>query len=434
MSTESTGKGGRRPYRIGRYEVLYHIASGGMGAVYKAVDVELGREVALKVLPPEIAVNPSMMERFRREAKAAAQLHHENIVAIHEFGEAGGTYYLALEFVDGIDLHEYIKERGRLRPDEARDLLKQAVKALAHAHSMGIIHRDIKPSNFLITQKDGQPLLKLTDLGLARQAREEEARVTRDGTTVGTVDYMSPEQAHDASMCDIRSDLYSLGCTFYHMLAGHPPFNEGSLIERLTKHVNVDPPDIRELNADVPDDLKHILERMLRKRPEDRYQTPVELIRDLLNPEQIQIDLPRLVPLDPPPPVPKKSRDTALLMEPDLKRRIADEAQKPTPKPPETKVRPVTAATDSGEDDANASVEKPRPTRKRRRGADDDRTKKSKKHPKTWIALAAVCAAVLLVFAVVITVDVVRSLSPQKTQDDTGKATRINRGVDTSKR
>jgi serine/threonine protein kinase len=420
--------------RIGRYEVLYHIASGGMGAVYKAVDVEVGREVALKVLSPEIAVNPSMLERFRREAKAAAQLAHENIVAIHDFGEAGGTYYLALEFVDGIDLHEYIKKRGRLGPDEARDLLKQAVKALAHAHSMGIIHRDIKPSNFLITQKDGQPLLKLTDLGLARQAREEEGRVTRDGTTVGTVDYMSPEQAHDAGLADIRSDLYSLGCTFYHMLAGHAPFHKGSLIERLTKHVNVEPPDIRELNADVPDDLKHILERMLRKRPEDRYQTPVEVIRDLLNPEQIQSDIPRLVPLDPPPPVPRKPGETAVLAEPDLKRKSSAEAQKSTPRPPETKERPATALADSGDEITSPSIEKLRPARKRRRGEDADRAKRSKKRPKTWIALAAISAAVLLVFAVVITVDLIRSRSPQKTPDDTPKATKTNPGVETSKR
>jgi serine/threonine-protein kinase len=434
MTTESTEKGERRPFRIGRYEVLHHIASGGMGAVYKAVDVELGREVALKVLPPEIAVNPSMMERFRREAKAAAQLHHENIVAIHEFGESAGTYFLALEFVDGIDLHEYIKERGRLHPDEARELLKQAVKGLAHAHSMGIIHRDIKPSNFLITQKDGQPLLKLTDLGLARQAREEEARVTRDGTTVGTVDYMAPEQAHDAGLCDIRSDLYSLGCTFYHMLAGHAPFNEGSLIERLTKHVHLDPPDIRELNADVPDDLKHILERMLRKRPEDRYQTPVELIRDLVNPEQIQSDIPRLFPLGRPSPVAKKSRETAALVQPDLKKKLSEEALKPTPRSPETKERPIVARTDSGEGDGSADIDKPRPKRKRRRSDDDERAKKSEKRPKTWIAVAAVCAAVLLVIAVVITVDIVRSHSQQKTPDDTGKSTRTNPAVDTSKR
>jgi len=288
MTTESTGQGGRRPVRIGKYEVLRHIASGGMGAVYKALDVEAQREVALKVLPPDLAANPRMCERFRREAQAAARLRHENVAAIYEFGEVAGTFFLALEFVDGIDLHEYSARHGKLPPALVRELLKQAAKALAHIHNQGIVHRDIKPSNFLLTEKDGQPVLKLIDLGLARHPRQEEGRVTRDGTTIGTVDYMSPEQAHDSGSADMRSDIYSLGCTFYHMLAGHAPFYEGSLIERLTKHVNVKPPDIRTLNADVPPDLVHILERALRKKPAERYQTALDLLRDLLNPEKIR--------------------------------------------------------------------------------------------------------------------------------------------------
>jgi serine/threonine-protein kinase len=309
--TEPPGNSKRPPLRIGKYHILRHIASGGMASVYQARDVDLGRDVALKVLQPDLTTNPKMIERFRREAKAAAKLRHENIVAIYEFGEFEGMYFLALEFVDGIDLYEYIKEHGVLHPNQARELLKQAVKALGHVHHLGIIHRDIKPSNFLVTQKDGQLVLKLTDLGLARQAREDEGRVTRDGTTVGTVDYMSPEQANDSGSADIRSDIYSLGCTFYHMLAGHAPFPQGSLIEKLTKHINAEPPDIRQLNPLVGDDLQYVLDRMLRKRPAERYQTPVELLRDLLNPEQIVSDMPRLVPLEdpPPPPPPAKSED-----------------------------------------------------------------------------------------------------------------------------
>jgi eukaryotic-like serine/threonine-protein kinase len=288
MTIESTGQNGRRPIRIGKYEIVRHIASGGMGAVYKALDVEAQREVALKVLPPDLAANPRVCERFRREAKAAAKLRHENVVAIYEFGEVAGTHFLALEFVEGIDLHEYCKKQGKLRPALVRELLKQAAKALAHIHNQGIIHRDIKPSNFLLTKKDGRPVLKLIDLGLARHAGEEAGRVTRDGTTIGTVDYMSPEQAHDSGLADFRSDIYSLGCTFYHMLAGHAPFHEGSLIERLTKHVNVEPPDLRTLNAQVPDDLVHILKRTLRKKPANRYQTALDLLVDLLNPEKIK--------------------------------------------------------------------------------------------------------------------------------------------------
>ena len=299
MGTQPTGKGGRKPQRFGKYEVLRHVASGGMGAVYKALDTETKREVALKVLPPDLAANPKMCERFQREAQSVAKLCHENIVALYEFGETNGTFYLALEFIDGIDLHEYIERHGKLDIKLARELLKQATKALAHAHSQNLVHRDIKPSNFLVTEKDGQPLLKLTDLGLARDPRETDGRITRDGTTIGTVDYMSPEQAHDSGRADIRSDIYSLGCTFYHMLAGHAPFNEGSLIEKVTRHANIEPPGIRSLNPDVPDDLVYILGRTLRKDPDQRYQTPLELLHDLLNPEKIPAE-PALAPLDKP--------------------------------------------------------------------------------------------------------------------------------------
>jgi eukaryotic-like serine/threonine-protein kinase len=288
MTAEQTTSNGRRPVRIGKYQILHHIASGGMGAVYKALDVEAQREVALKVLPPDLAANPRMCERFRREAQAAAKLRHENVVAIYEFGEAADTFYLALEFVEGIDLHEYCKRHGPLPAALVRELLKQAAKALGHIHNRGIVHRDIKPSNFLLNENEGRPILKLIDLGLARHASEEAGRVTRDGTTIGTVDYMSPEQAHDSGSADIRSDIYSLGCTFYHMLAGHAPFHEGSLIERLTKHVNLEPPDIRTINPNVPDDLVLILRRTLRKKPSERYQTPLDLLRDLLNPEKIK--------------------------------------------------------------------------------------------------------------------------------------------------
>ncbi len=284
-----TGQGGKRSLRIGKYEVLSHIATGGMGAVYKAVDPDLGREVALKVLSPEIAHKPNMVERFRREARSAAKLRHENIVAIYEVGEAAGTHFIALEFVEGIDLHEYITSRQRLEPEEARQLLLQAARALDHAAGQGIVHRDIKPSNFLLTEKDGKPLLKLTDLGLARQTREDEARLTKVHTTVGTVDYMSPEQAKDSASADIRSDIYSLGCTFYHMLSGNAPFPEGSIYERIYKHVEVDPPDIRTLNPDVPDEYVVILKKMLAKKPENRYQTPRELLNDLEHPENINL-------------------------------------------------------------------------------------------------------------------------------------------------
>ncbi len=281
-----------RSRRIGKYEVLGHIATGGMGAVYRAVDTELDRPVALKVLNPEIAAKENSLNRFRREAKTAAKLRHENIVAIYDVGEAGGTYFLALEFVDGVDLHEYICQKGKIPAEEARQIVIQAAKALDHAHKAGIVHRDIKPSNFLVTRQHDRLVVKLTDLGLARtrnESKEDEFRLTRAGTTIGTVDYMAPEQGRDSGAADIRSDIYSLGCTFYHMLAGKGLFAQGSLTERIYQHAESDPPDIRTLNADVPEGLVVILSKMLQKKPEDRYQTPAELLKDLENPERLKL-------------------------------------------------------------------------------------------------------------------------------------------------
>ena len=267
--------------RIGKYEVLGHIATGGMGAVYKARDTQLGREVALKIVPPELAGKPAVLERFHREARHAAKLRHENIVTLYEFGEDNGVYFLAMELIDGIDLHEYITRRGKVTPQRARKILIQAARALDHAHHQGIIHRDIKPSNFLITRRRGHSIVKLTDFGLAREAADDEFRVTRDGSTVGSIDYMAPEQARDSRAADIRSDLYSLGCTLYHMLAGRPPFNEGGLTERLFKHIEAEPPDVRQFNPETTPDLLRVLRRLLAKKPEDRYQTPAELLADL---------------------------------------------------------------------------------------------------------------------------------------------------------
>jgi serine/threonine-protein kinase len=269
--------------RIGRYEVVAHLATGGMGQVYKARDVELGRIVALKVLPPHLSENNTSVERFKREARHAARLSHKNIVTLYDWGQDGGTWFLALEFVDGIDLNSHIGARGRLDPQEAYGITIQATRALDHAFQQGLVHRDIKPSNFLLTRDGSKTRVKLTDLGVARAVREEESRVTRAGTTVGTLDYLAPEQARDSALADVRSDIYSLGCTLYHMLAGQPPFPDGGLGERLFKHMQVEPTDVREFNADVPEVLWAVLRRMLAKRPDDRYQTPAELLEALLS-------------------------------------------------------------------------------------------------------------------------------------------------------
>jgi serine/threonine protein kinase len=281
MSSEPAAKGPRRNIRIGKYEVLSHVATGGMGAVYKARDTEHDRVVALKVLSPEMAGKPAMVERFRREAKHAAKLCHENVVTLYEFGESNHTYFLAMEFVDGIDLHEYSNRQGPLDPDVALDIILQACRAIDHAFAQGVVHRDIKPSNFLLTQVGDRRVIKMTDLGLAREASNEEFRVTKAGTTVGTLDYMSPEQARDSGLADIRSDLYSLGSTWYHLLAGHAPFPKGGLGERLNRILNEEPPDVRKFNPRVSAPMASVVHRLLAKRPSERYQTPADLLQDL---------------------------------------------------------------------------------------------------------------------------------------------------------
>jgi serine/threonine protein kinase len=282
MSSETpvTPARGKYGHAIGKYEIVAHIATGGMGAVYRAVNSETGEEAALKVLSPALAAKGgTALERFKREGRI--HLRHENVVAIYEIGEANNIHYLALEFVDGIDLHEYSLRRGPLDADEARSLLTQAARALDYLHSHQMVHRDVKPSNFLLTYRDDEPVLKLTDMGLARDVNDAEGRVTQAGNTVGTIDYMAPEQARDSGLADIRSDLYALGCTFYHLLAGQPPFPDGGLAEKLYKHAESEPPDVRTFNPQVPTGLTWILKRMMAKKPHDRYQAPSDLLDDL---------------------------------------------------------------------------------------------------------------------------------------------------------
>jgi len=314
--SQDPSNAGKPPVRLGKYEVLSRIGKGGMGTVYRAVDTDLNRLVALKVLSPEMAAKPAMLERFRQEARSAARLKHENIITVHDVGEQNGTYYIALEFVDGKDLHDFIGRKGKLEPAQAREILTQAARALEHAHSLGMVHRDVKPSNFLVSEEGGRLHVKLADMGLARMTGDEDAKITKDHTTVGTIDYMAPEQANNSRAADIRSDLYSLGCTLYHMLAGHSPFPKGSIPERIVAHFKVEPPDIQKLNDKVPDDLAAILKKMLAKKPSHRYQTPAELIFDLESPDialkPLNADNPKPVssPAKPVRPVKKPSSST----------------------------------------------------------------------------------------------------------------------------
>lgn len=267
---------------IGKYELQRQLGAGGMGAVYLAKDTQLKRLVALKVLPEDKAKNGTLVRRFMAEAQAAAQLRHNHIVAVYENGEADGHLFIAMEFVDGTDLHELIRKRGKIPAKRALEIIKQVADALQHAYEHNIVHRDIKPSNLLI-RNDG--LVKLTDLGLARSIDDTlETDITRAGTTVGTVDYMSPEQGRSSKAADVRSDIYSLGCTWFHMLTGKPPYPEGSLTNKLQAHATKPIPNPHDLNDSVTEGTIAVMQRMMAKKPEDRYQTPAELLKDLSSP------------------------------------------------------------------------------------------------------------------------------------------------------
>ncbi len=267
--------------KIGRFAIIKKLGQGGMGVVFLANDTQLKRQVALKVLAKEKAENPTLVKRFKQEAQAAAQLKHDNIVAVHDAGEADGYLYIALEFIDGTDVHSIISKRGPMPVKRSLEIIKQVTLALLHAHERNIVHRDIKPSNLLV-RKDG--MVKLADMGLARSVDESmETNITRAGTTVGTVDYMSPEQARNSKAADARSDLYSLGATWYHMLVGHPPFHEGSMLNKLNAHASKARPDARDGNESVPESIAEMIKRLMAIKPEDRYQSPADLLADLAN-------------------------------------------------------------------------------------------------------------------------------------------------------
>jgi serine/threonine-protein kinase len=233
--------------RIGSYRILKPLGTGGMSSVYLAVHVGSNHEVALKVLTRSLARNANLLQRFFREARSAETLEHPNIVTIYDRGIDQGRHYLALEYVAGGDLHDRIQRNGPLGVAEAVLVVKSVANGLKYAAGRGVIHRDIKPSNILRTPT-GQ--IKIIDLGLALQGEFEDERVTREGTTVGTVDYMAPEQARDSRATSIRSDLYSLGCTFYYFLTGIPPFPGGDIADKLTRHAKSAVPDVRDLRPD----------------------------------------------------------------------------------------------------------------------------------------------------------------------------------------
>ncbi len=261
----------------GRYELSHLVARGGMAEVYRAHDRLLDRPVALKVLFPELSVDRAFVERFRREAQAAANLSHPNIVPVFDWGEDGGTYFIVMEFIDGRALSSILRTAGPMHPDRAAEIGADVAIALAYAHRHGVIHRDVKPGNVLITE-DG--IVKVTDFGIARAINTEES-LTQTGAVMGTATYFSPEQAEGMGV-DARSDIYSLGVVLFEMVTGRPPFMGDTPVAVASKHVRENPPTPREINPSVPPDLEAIILKCLAKSPEYRYATGDDLRVDLL--------------------------------------------------------------------------------------------------------------------------------------------------------
>ncbi|NOX53697.1 MAG: serine/threonine protein kinase, partial [Planctomycetes bacterium] len=227
--------------QLGHFVIEERIGMGGMGAVFRALDTRLQRYVALKVLSPFQARDPAAVQRFVNEGRAAARLDHDNIARVYHIGEEHGLNFIAFEFITGTNVRDLIRQRGRLEPAEAVNYTLQIASALRHTSAAGVIHRDIKPSNIIITPSGRA---KLVDLGLARKIDSQSAPdLTVAGTTLGTFDYISPEQAKDPRNVDVRSDIYSLGCTLYHMLTGEPPYPEGTVLQKLLSHQGGEPPD-----------------------------------------------------------------------------------------------------------------------------------------------------------------------------------------------
>ena len=265
--------------KIGQYKVLKKLGQGGMGAVYQATHLELGRTVALKILPPRLAQDdPAALERFKREARSAAVLNHPNVVTIHYVGSEGEHHFIEQEFVDGESLQDRLEREGKLPIDDATRIVQDAAGALAAAHEQNIIHRDIKPANIMLTKK-GE--VKVMDFGLAKDVTAP-SQLTMSGHIMGTPYYMSPEQCQ-AKKLDGRSDVYSLGATYYHLLTGSFPYSGDSLFDIMYQHKEGPIPQVQEKRPDAPASVQPVIDQAMAKKPEDRFQTMEDFAAALSN-------------------------------------------------------------------------------------------------------------------------------------------------------
>jgi serine/threonine-protein kinase len=263
---------------LGDFQLIRRIGQGGMGQVYLARQLSLKRQVAVKILRTDLAANVTALQRFQAEAEAVAQITHANIVQVYAIAQADGLHYMALEYVEGRNLRDYLSRKGSPEAGIAINIMRQVAAALHRAHELGFVHRDIKPENILLTRK-GE--VKVADFGLSRCfAGEHPLNITQSGVTMGTPLYMSPEQVQGHAV-DPRSDIYSFGVTCYHMLAGEPPFKGQTPFEVALQHVQTEPAPLADIRPDLPPELCAIVVRMMAKKPDDRFQTAREVLRDL---------------------------------------------------------------------------------------------------------------------------------------------------------
>jgi serine/threonine protein kinase len=267
-----------RGFVIGGYRVDEPISRGGMGAVYRATNLALNRIYALKVIAPELAGDEQFRDRFKREMRIAASLHHPNVVGIHYAGEQDGLLFLVMDFVYGTDLRQLLLKSGAIEPERAVDLLVQVASALDAAHHKGLVHRDVKPGNILITVRDGEEHAYLTDFGLAKRS-DTVGALTHQGAVVGTVDYMAPEQVTGGAT-DARTDIYALGCVFYQMLTGNVPYERENSVATLFAHVHEPPPPVEGRVTDTYPAFSAVVDRAMAKAPADRYPSAGDFARD----------------------------------------------------------------------------------------------------------------------------------------------------------
>ena len=287
----ASGRGGEVPkgpatptLELPDYEIVRRLGGGGMGVVYLARNTLMGRPEVLKVVAPHLTDRPEVMERFLQEIQSAARLHHRNIVAAYAAIRSAAGLILAMEYVDGVDLAAHVEARGPLTVREACFYACQAAQGLQHAHARGMVHRDIKPANLILDLNRAKGVVKILDFGLAKVASERpvEGGLTRNGLMLGTPDYIAPEQIRNTQGADIRSDIYSLGCTLYFLLTGRPPFDGDNLYDVLRSHHADEARPLDQVRPDVPAGVAELVARMMAKAPEQRPPTPAAVVEALL--------------------------------------------------------------------------------------------------------------------------------------------------------